>query len=132
MGLGKRDREFLRGLMGPKHWSESDARRVLSLHAASGLSRSAFAREFDLTTTRLAWWARRLAADADDGVAEPARELTVHRARARFVELVASEPSFVAARVQVGEVEVAIHRLDSEAARFVVELARQLEVESCS
>lgn len=130
MGLGKRDREFLRGLMGPKHWSEADARRALSLHAASGLSRSAFAREFELTTTRLAWWARRLA--ADDGVAEPARELTVHRARARFVELVASEPSVVAARVQVGAVEVVIHRLDSEAARFVVELSRQLEVESCS
>ena len=130
MGLGKRDRDFLGGLTGPKHWSVADARRALSLHAASGWSRSAFAREFGLTTTRLAWWERRLAADMGDGGATSSSELTTEQGRG-FVELVTTEPSSVAARVRVGGVDVALHRLDAEAAEFVLELARLREEGSC-
>src|SRR5690606_40269576 len=99
----------------------------------SGLSRAAFAREFGLTTTRLAWWERRLSVRDDETPAASSAEQTTGRATSRFVELVATGPSgSPAARLRVGAVEVAIHRLDASAAQFVMELAR-LHVEgSCS
>jgi len=133
MALGKRERDFVRGLAGPKQWRETDARRALSLLATSGLSRAAFAREFGLTTTRLAWWERRLSVRDDETPAASSAEQTTGRATSRFVELVATGPSgSPAARLRVGAVEVAIHRLDASAAQFVMELAR-LHVEgSCS
>lgn len=133
MGLGKRDRDFVRGLAGPRQWREADARRVLSLLAASGLSRAAFARQFGLTTSRLSWWERRLCAEADDDGAGSPAETRPHREGSRFVELVATESSSsAAARVRVGAVEVALHRLDPAAAQFVMELARLCEEGPCS
>lgn len=134
MALGKRERDFVRGLAGPKQWRETDARRALSLLATSGLSRAAFAREFGLTTTRLAWWERRLSVRDDETPAASSAEQTTGRATSGFVELIATgaSGSSPAARLRVGAVEVAIHRLDASAAQFVMELAR-LHVEgSCS
>jgi len=125
MALGKRDREFVRGLAGPKQWRETDAQRALLLLAASGLSRAAFAREFGLTATRLSWWERRLSASTP--------EQSTSEATARFVELVATGArESAAARLRVGAVEIAIHRLDASAAHFVMELARLHQEGSCS
>lgn len=133
MAFGKRDREFVRGLAGPKHWSEADARRVLALLSASGLSRASFAREYGVTGTRLARWERRLSTRADDGGATSLEEAAGDRAEAMFVELVAAASSGAsAAHLRVGAVEVAIHRLDSAAAQFVMELARLYEERACS
>jgi len=133
MALGKRDRDFVRGLAGPKQWREREARRALSLLTASGLSRAAFAREFGLTATRLSWWERRLSMRDDEGAPASSAEERTHRATATFVELVATGASeSAAARLRVGAVEVAIHRLDASAAQFVVELARLHEEGSCS
>lgn len=133
MALGKRDRDFVRGLAGPKHWREDDARHVLSLVAASGLSRAAFARQYGVSTSRLSWWERRLGPQVDDGGATSAAEPTAHGAGAGFVELVAAPGSdAVAARLRVGAVEVSLHRLDPAAAQFVMELARLHEEASCS
>ena len=126
MALGKRDRDFLRGLAGPKHWREEDARHVLSLVASSGLSRAAFARRYGVSTSRLSWWERRL------GPSTAAAQPTAHGEGAGFVELVAASGSeAVAARLRVGAVEVALHRLDPAAAQFVMELARLHEEASC-
>ena len=133
MALGKRDRDFVRGLAGPKHWREDDARHVLSLVAASGLSRAAFARQYGVSTSRLSWWERRLGPQVDDGGATSAAEPTAHDTVAGFVELVAAPGSdAVAARLRVGAVEVSLHRLDAAAAQFVMELARLHEEASCS
>jgi hypothetical protein len=132
MALGKRDRDLVRGLAGPKQWREADAQRALLLLATSGLSRAAFAREFGLTATRLAWWERRLSVRDDESAAASSVEQT-RRATPRFVELVATGASgSAAARLRVGAVEVAIHRLDASAAQFVMELARLHEERSCS
>ncbi|MCB9609558.1 MAG: hypothetical protein H6716_23405 [Polyangiaceae bacterium] len=68
MSITKSDEAFLRGLHGPKHWSETDARRVLALHASSGESRAAFARRYSLRATRLVWWQRRLEGSAPVGM----------------------------------------------------------------
>lgn len=134
MALGKQDRDFLRGLVGPRQWREADARRALSLLAASTLSRAAFARAFGLTATRLSWWERRLSARLDEGGAAPSPEQRSPReAGARFIELVATPRSdAAAAQLRVGAVEVSIHRLDAAAAHFVMELARLHEGGSCS
>ena len=133
MALGNRDREFLRGLTGPKHWSEVDARRALLLLAASGLKRAAFARMFGLKTTRLAWWSRRLSMSGDEVRQASSPEPTRPGTAARFVELVAApRADAVAARVRVGAVEMSLHRLDATAAQFVMELSRLLEEASCS
>lgn len=132
MALGKRDRDFLRGVAGPKHWREDDARHVLSLVASSGLSRAAFARQYGVSTSRLSWWERRLGPPAADGGAASAAQPTAHREEAGFVELVAASGSeAVAARLRVGAVEVALHRLDPAAAQFVMALARLHEEASC-
>ena len=133
MALGNRDREFLRGLAGPKHWREVDARRALSLLAASGLMRAAFARRFGLKTTRLAWWSCRLAMSGDEVRRASSPEPTRAETAARFVELVAApRVDGVAARVRVGAVELSLHRLDAATAQFVMELARLHEEASCS
>ena len=131
MGLTKQDREFLRGLAGPQKWKELEARRALSLLEWSGSSRAAFSREFGLTTTRLAWWKRRLTRG------EATRSCVATRGQDRegeaFVELVGSTSGAVpAARLRVGAVEVELCRLDSTAAAFVVELARRAEEDLCS
>ena len=132
MALGQRDRDFVRRLAGPKHWREDDARHVLSLLAASGLSRAAFARQYGVSTSRLARWERRLGPPADEGEAPSAAEPTLLGEGAGFVELVAALGSdAVAARLRVGAVELSLHRLDPAAAQFVVELARLHAGASC-
>ncbi len=132
MALGERDRDFLRGLTGPKHWRKDDARRVLSLLSASGLSRAGFARQYGVSTSRLSRWERRLGPEVDEAVGTPSAEPTTHGAEAGFVELVATTATgSPAARLRVGPVEVALNRLDAAAAQFVVEVARRREETSC-
>ena len=127
MDITKRDEDFLRGLRRPQHWKEDEARRAMSLLAASGETQAGFARRYGLRVSRLVWWKRRLARRP---VEEVAAEVTSRR---DFVELV---PSYsgdeVAARLRVGAVEIELRRLDAAAARFVAELARLAETGACS
>jgi len=123
MDLTKKEEEYLDGLRGPEQWTEVEARRVLALVGSTGMSRAWFARRFGLTTARLAWWTRRLGKEA----AVPERQAPA------FVELVAApKMEGTVACVRVGGVEVALRRLDHEAAAFVAELARLQEEASCS
>jgi transposase-like protein len=128
MQIGKRDKDFLFGLTGRRHWSEEDAQRVLALQEASGESRAGFARRHGMRATRIAWWSRRLH-QSEDGMSG--------EAASQWVELVAAIPSGgpndpPAARVRVAAVSVELMRLDAAAARFVVELARMSEADTCS
>jgi len=50
-------------------------RRALSLLAASGLSRAAFACAFGLTATRLSWWERRLSVRVEAHTVTTGKEL---------------------------------------------------------
>jgi len=128
MSITKTDEAFLRGLHGPKHWSETDARRVLALHASSGESRAAFARRHALRATRLVWWRRRL-----EGSAPVATDGKTALARADgFVRLVVGggAPS-VLATVRVGSVVVELATLDAAAVSFVAELSQALGGDAC-
>ncbi len=128
MRIGKRDKEFLLGLTGRRHWSEEDAQRVLSLLEASGESRASFARRYGLRAKRIAWWSGRLYQSEDRVSGEAASP---------WVELLAAVPSGAcsdppAARVRVASVSVELMKLDAAAARFVLELARMSEADTCS
>ena len=120
---------FLRGVAGPAHWSEAEARRVLTLWEASGESAAAFARRHGLRATRLAWWSRRLAAwERDVEGAEPAE-----RRDSAFVELVGMGGSTTAsATVRVGPVIVELATLDASSARFIAALSQALGADACS
>ncbi|MBX3246519.1 MAG: hypothetical protein KF901_04990 [Myxococcales bacterium] len=126
------DEQFLRGLAGPRHWTEDDARRVLALWEASGLSRSDFARRHRLRATRLAWWERRLGewgAEVESDAADDQRSEGDN-----FIELVptvGSSRGDVFARLRIGDVELELTALDASVARFVVELARLREQGEC-
>jgi len=129
----KTNEAFLRGLRGPKHWSEADAQRALELCEASGHSRAAFARRHGLRASRLAWWERRLAVGSrrtkqgSVGAPTPRRE--------RFVELVVGADALApcaAATVRVGSVVVELARLDMAAADFIASLCRATGSDACS
>lgn len=132
--MGGVDAAFLRGLAGPAHWTEGDARRVLAAWAASGLGRAAFARRYGLRATRIAWWERRL----DEWRATEALESGT--SDEEFVELVALPPmervsrvhgGDVVARVRVADVAIELVVLDEAAARFVAEVARLRGRDAC-
>jgi hypothetical protein len=129
MDIDERDEAFLRGLAGPRHWTEYDATRALALWEASGTSRASFAERYGLRPTRLAWWARRLEAWGDADVRSTAGRTPAESA---FVELVSPATTSAAARVRVGPVEVELTTLDAAAARFVIKLARLSGEPSCS
>ena len=135
MGITKGDEAFLRGLRGPRHWTEADARRALSLLEASGGSAAGFARRHGLRATRLAWWKRRLRDWAQEGQGDlPARadDDATPTNGGGFVELVVgSHPGRAAATVRVGDVVVELTALDETAVRFVASLSRALGDESC-
>jgi len=133
MKMTKTDGAFLRGLRGPKHWREADARRALGLYEASGQSRAAFARRHGLRASRLAWWERRLGV----GSARPKHgsERTPTTRSSGFVELVVgadASPPCGAATVRVGSVVVELSALDAAAADFVVALCRATGSDACS
>jgi hypothetical protein len=128
MSITKTDETFLRGLHGPKHWSEADARRVLALHASSGESRAAFVRRYSLRATRLVWWQRRLEGSAPVAM----KSSTAITREDGFVRLVVGGGApRVAATVRVGAVVVELAALDVAAASFVAELSRALGDDAC-
>jgi hypothetical protein len=134
MKISKTDEAFLRGLHGPKHWSEADAQRALGLYRASGLSRAAFARRHGLRDSRLSWWERRLAA-SPPGRKRKTKGASRMEADSRFVQLVAAAdaaPPHAAATVRVGAVHVEFATLDTAAADFVVALSRAAGGDACS
>jgi hypothetical protein len=132
--MGGVDEAFLRGLAGPAHWTEGDARRVLAAWAASGLGRASFARRYGLRATRIAWWEKRL------GEWRATETLQGGTSEEEFVELVAL-PAMervsrvhggdVAARVRVADVAIELVVLDEAAARFVAEVARLRGRDAC-
>lgn len=132
--MGGVDEAFLRGLAGPAHWTEGDARRVLAAWAASGVGRASFARRYGLRATRIAWWEKRL------GEWEATETLPGGRSGEEFVELVALPPTErasrvpgvdVVARVRVADVAIELVALDETAARFVAEVARLRGRDAC-
>lgn len=123
---------FLRGVTGPAHWSEADARRVLALWEASGESRAAFARRHGLRATRLAWWSSRLAAWEEADVED---DTSTDPGAGAFVQLVGTRvatTTWSPATVRVGPVVVELATLDAAGAGFIAALTRALGADACS
>jgi len=132
MSITRADAAFLRRIADPKHWTEEDARRVLSLREASGESEAGFARRYGLRARRLGWWRRRLEEWTADEAAGDSKHGPEAGLGESFVELVMrDETQPTAATVHVGDVVVELAAVDRAGAEFVAALSRALGAEPC-
>lgn len=131
MSITKADAAFLRRIAGPQHWTEEDARRVLTLREATGDSEAGFARRYGMRARRLGSWRRRLdESKADEASGAPEHPDVV--LGDGFVELVTRERSdSAAATVRVGDVVIELAAVDRAGAEFVAAVSRALEAEPC-
>ena len=132
MSITKADAGFLRRIAGLQHWTEEDARRVLSLREASGESEAGFARRYGLHARRLGWWRRRLEEWTSDEAAGDSQHGADAALGESFVELVMrDEARPTAATVHVGDVVVELASVDRAGAEFVAALSRALGATPC-
>jgi len=131
MSITKADAAFLRRIAGPQHWTEEDARRVLTLREATGDSEAGFARRYGLRARRLGSWRRRLDESKADKAAGAPEHADVELGD-RFVELVTRERTDTAvATVHVGDVVVELAAVDHAGALFIAALSRALGAAPC-